>query len=1168
MTLSPEFLPAGPIGIGSIAVLSLLYLVVLYSVGRLGRHITGRHRLAPWVFSFALAIYCTSWAFYGVTAQAAVNGWWIPPTYIGSLLLFWFGFGLIARIAIACRRYRITSVADFIATRYGHSRLLAVMTTLIVLMAVIPYIALQLQAVSTSIDALVLTTPNSASAWHQDTGLYVSLWLAVFAMLFVGRSAKAHQPNPGLMSAIAFESLVKLLALLAVGSFVCFGLYDGIGDIFAKAAATPAVAQMQANASSTSVYWIHVLLGFIATLCLPRQFHVSFVEIQHLRHLRHARWIFPFYLLLMSVFTLPVALAGVMLLGPTANIDLVVLQLPLSANRTDMALLAYLGGFSAATSMVIVATVVLGIMITNDLLTPLIYRQQQKPSDGKPLIKIASLRRASMLAVLTLGYAYYRFIGTETGLAQLGLMAFALIAQLAPALIIGLSSRRVNRQGAIAGLASGALIWAYMLLLPQLNRAGLLSWQWLSEGPFGLTYLAPAELFYGQFDPISIGVVLSLTANVLMLLLVSQLSQTRFTEWLESARFLQRPQQQQSRELPRLSVQDGYLLVKRFAGEREARQLLQRHLKTANPVMTQLAPPNLQQGIERSLSAVVGGASMRLLLTAASKNNPLPMDSVAQFVDEASQVYLFNQALLRATIENISMGISVVDADLRLIAWNQRYISMFNYPADLIEVGRPVLDLLRYNATRGWFGQHSNDIDMEIEKRLTYLRQGSSYRFQRRQPDGRVFEMQGNPLPGGGFVTTYNDVSSFVEVAQQLERSNNTLEQRVTERTHELERLNQQLASAKLQLEEQTISKNRFFAAASHDLLQPFNAAALFCGLIREQTQQLPQVQQLAKNLASSLNSAEDLLASILELTKLDSGVVKAQPGVSSLHQLLDHIAREATVLAGEKQLQFHYQHCSAFVQTDNRLLRRVIQNLVSNAIRYTERGKIVLGCRRCQLADGSPAIRIEVWDTGIGISSAEQQHIFQEFQQGAHADQRGLGIGLAISQRISLLLQHPLTLQSTPGAGSCFAITVPRAPTPSLANTLSPSLPNSVNFAGKTVLLLDNEAQLRTAVAELLRSWQCQVLVAAKPAEAMAMVQSHGQPDLLLFDYHLDAGATGVEVAVQLQQHFGVQAPVVIHSADQQQSTRDAAMNAGFHFMLKPLKEASLKRLLQRLLR
>jgi Na+/proline symporter/signal transduction histidine kinase/CheY-like chemotaxis protein len=1161
-------LSQGSIGIGSIAVLSLLYLAVLYSVGLLGRRLTGRHPLAPWVFSFALAIYCTSWAFYGVTAQAAVNGWWIPPTYIGSLLLFWFAFGLISRIAIVCRRLRITSVADFIATRYGHSRLLAVITTLIVLMAVIPYIALQLQAVSTSINALVGSSADGP--WYQDTGLYVSLWLAVFAMLFVGRSAKAHQPNPGLMTAIAFESLVKLLALLAVGFFVVFGLFDGFSDIFAKAAVSAEVKQLQSQGAPWSVYWIHVLLGFVATLCLPRQFHVSFVEIQHLGHLRYARWIFPGYLLLMSLFTLPVALAGTLLLGHSASIDLVVLQLPLSANRTDMALLAYLGGFSAATSMVIVATVVLGIMITNDLLTPLIYRQQQKPADGKPWIRMVTLRRLSMLSVLTLGYLYYLLIGTETGLAQLGLMAFALIAQLAPALIFGLLNRRVNRQGALAGLLCGASLWAYILLLPELSRAGLIRWDWLSQGPFGWQALAPNALLGGQFDLISLGVVVSLTVNTLLLLLVSQLSQTRLTEYLESARFFRQSKTKPQQLQPQLTVQDCYLLVRRFAGEREARLLLQRQYKSASPQLEALAPQALQQSTERTLAAVVGGASMRLLLNAAGKNSQLPLESVARFVDEASQVYLFNQALLSATIDNISMGISVVDADLRLIAWNQRYLQMFAYPPGLIEVGRPVADLIRYNAGRGWFHDSTlpdaAQISAEVEKRLNYLRQGSSYRFQRRQRDGRVFEMQGHPLPGGGFVTTYSDVSSFIAVQQQLEASNSTLEQRVMSRTAELELLNQQLAAAKLQLEEQTASKNRFFAAASHDLLQPFNAAALFCGLIREKSTD-GQVQQLAKDLAASLNSAEELLAGILELTKLDAGVIKAQKAPVAVTTLLDQIAREAGLISTGKPIRFRYRPSRLWVETDSRLLRRVVQNLVANALRYTPQGKILLGCRRCHW-QSQPAVRIEVWDTGIGISPEEQQRIFQEFQQGKQANNQGLGIGLAISQRISDLLQHPLSLYSVPGRGSCFAVTVPQTTPQAASQPVQVSREQTVKFTGKTVLLLDNDPQLSGAVAALLRSWDCQVLVAQQPAQALHWLSAGHTVDLLLFDYHLDQGATGVEVAMQLQQHYALQVPVLIHSADQQQQTRDHALNAGFHFMLKPLKPANLKRLLQRLLR
>jgi len=1146
-------LPASSIGLGTIAALSLLYLLVLLGVGAVGRRLQRRHALSPWIFSFALSIYCTSWAFYGVTAQAAVNGWWIPPTYIGSLILFWFAFGLIGRIAIACRRYRITSVADFIATRYGHSRLLAILTTVIVLIAIIPYISLQLQAISTSIQALVVMQDNRP--WYQDTGLYVTLWLAVFALLFSGRSAKAHQPNPGLMAAIAFESLVKLLALLSIGIFVCWGMFDGMADIFTKAAEHQAVQQLQQQGQPAYVYWVHVLLGFIATLCLPRQFHVSFVENQQLSHLHHARWIFPGYLLLMSVFTLPLALAGIMMLGPQANVDLVVLQLPLAANRTDIALLAYLGGFSAATSMVIVATVVLGIMITNDLLTPLIYRNQNSENPGQQKIKVVTLRRWSMLAVLFCGYLYYRWIGTSTGLAQLGLMAFALIAQLAPALILGLFSQRINRQGAVAALCSGLAIWAYILLLPELARAGFISGAWLTTGPLGLAWLAPSQLFGGQLDSVSVGVVLSLTVNTLMLLLVSHFSQTRLGEWLESYRFLRRPSQPSSNsQSPVLSVQDGYLLVRRFAGEKEAKKLLQRYSKTGVEP-EQWANPQFIQAVERSLAAVVGGASMRLLLQASGKHAQLPIESVARFVDEASQVFQFNQALLHATIDNISMGISVVDADLRVIAWNQRYLELFAYPSGLVEVGRPVEELIRYNLQRGLAGSplSEQEIHQEVQKRLNYLRQGSSYKFQRQQQDGRIFEMLGNPLPGGGFVTTYSDVSSFIEVQRELEQSNNTLEQRVASRTAELEQ-------AKLQLEANTAAKTRFFAAASHDLMQPFNAAALFCGLIRQQSQQ-SEIKQLAQNLTQSLNSAEELLASILELTKLDAGVVKAQPEAFALADVLDQSAREAAVLAQDKGLSFSYIPTKLGTVSDSKLLKRVIRNLVANALRYTHSGKILLGVKR----QGSELL-LCVCDTGIGIAEQDQQKIFEEFQQGSQADQKGLGIGLAISQRICTLLGHELGFHSTEGQGSCFYIRLPLARvTAKVQLMLKSSSPS--RFAGQRILLMDNEAVLLHAVAQLLQSWFCEVVAVSSPSDALTAVQQGFKPDLLLFDYHLDQGATGVEVAVQLAEHFGINVPVVINSADQSADIRQHALNAGFHFMLKPLKEVSLKRLLQRLL-
>lgn len=602
------------------------------------------------------------------------------------------------------------------------------------------------------------------------------------------------------------------------------------------------------------------------------------------------------------------------------------------------------------------------------------------------------------------------------------------------------------------------------------------------------------------------------------------------------------------------------MLLRRFAGESEANRVLQRTLKS-NPQEQQTpAPLNLIQSSERALSAVIGGASMRLVIDAASRHSQLPLESVARFVDEASQVFQFNQALLQATIDNISQGISVVDADLRLIAWNQRYLDMFDYPAGLVEVGRPVADLIRLNAERGLI--LSSDVDAEVGKRLAFLRQGSSYKFQRPQKDGRVFEMQGNPLPGGGFVTTFTDITSFVEAQQALEQSNVTLEQRVTDRTQKLEALNQQLQQAQQKIEASTQAKTRFFAAAGHDLMQPFNAAALFASLIKEKSDSI-ELDQLSEHLISSLDSAEELLTSILELTKLDAGVIKASHQSVALSEVLDDIARDAAVLAAEKGLQFHYLPSKLAITSDRKLLKRALQNLLANAIRYTDHGRIVLAVKR-----RGAHLQICVLDTGIGIAEADQQRIFEEFQQGDNQHQKGLGLGLAIANRITSMLQHPLQLHSTPDQGSCFSVLVPRSSQPIAAVRSSPEQGIRASFSNKRILLLDNDAQLLQAVAELLRSWDCEVHAISKPEQALQAIRQGLKPDLLLFDFHLDQGATGVMVAEQLANHFSLQLPVVIHSADHSEQVREAALNAGFHFLLKPLKPVTLKRLFQRLLR
>ena len=366
------------------------------------------------------------------------------------------------------------------------------------------------------------------------------------------------------------------------------------------------------------------------------------------------------------------------------------------------------------------------------------------------------------------------------------------------------------------------------------------------------------------------------------------------------------------------------------------------------------------------------------------------------------------------------------------------------------------------------------------------------------------------------------------------------------------------------QLEASTAAKTRFFAAASHDLMQPFNAAALFAGLLRQQST-TPELRQLSVNLTNSLNSAEELLTAILDLTKLDSGVIKAYPQTVAVSQLLDDIGRDAAALAAEKGLQFRIYSSKLSVSTDRKLVKRVIQNLLANAVRYTNAGRVVLGVKRA-----GKHLQIRVIDTGVGIAKADQQRIFEEFQQGSQPDQKGLGLGLAIALRISDILGHTLSVQSVPGKGSCFNLLLPLATTPALAAvvTMPSSSEISASFAGKKVLLLDNEAHLLSAVSALLSSWQCHVTAVSQPAEALAAIRQGLKPDLCLFDYHLDNAATGVAVAEQLASHFAINVPVIIHSADHDQNIREQALNSGFYFLLKPLKPAALKKLFSRLLR
>lgn len=1111
-------------------------------------------------YGLSLGVYCTSWAFFGTTAQAANNGWWLAPTYAGTILLFVFGWQVYCRIAHICRQQKLTSMADFIATRYGQSSSLSGLISLISVIAIVPYISLQLSATAQSINLL---TAREAAQTYQvwaDSTFYITLLLALFAILFGARRLRPSEHNPGLIASIAFESVVKLVAFMIVGLYVCFALFDSPAELFNKAVELNIDKQVAATQSPTYVYVAHTLLGILATLCLPRQFHMSFIENNNDKALTTARWLFPLYLLLINLFILPIAYAGLIYFqGSEVGYDTFVLALPMSADNPLIALLAFLGGFSAATSMVIVSAIVLSVMITNDFINQFILRRSQLSSGSRGLDKsnLLHARKVVIVLILLLSYFTHRVLGETNTLANVGLMSFTLVAQFAPAMIIGLWWRQASCKGAQLGILSGFVIWGYTLLLPNIANGLGGDNNWLINGPWQIAWLAPTDLFSLGLESISQALILSLGANCLIYFLVPLFSQATLAERLQSNKFIsQVTDSRVSTALQPLSYHDLGALLQRFAEKDASQTLVNDYFPADKSRWKDPANVELELLIEREMSAVIGGASARLILDVAKNEQRQPLEQVAEFVDEATQVLKFNRDLLQSTIENIQQGISVVDSELRLVAWNQGYKQMFAYPDDALYIGRPVADIIRFNAERGLFS--GENINNEVEKRLGYLKQGSAYKYQRSHNDGRVFEMQGNPLPGGGFATTYTDITEFVKQQKALSEANVSLEEKVAARTTALTQANHQLSQAKQVAEQATVSKTRFFAAASHDLLQPFNAASLFCSLMNEKVQNT-ELKELALNIKNSLGSAEELLSSILELTKLDSGSFKVQISEFLASSLVKPLHNDYAALAEEKGLRFIIETCDVRLTTDKALLRRVLRNLLSNAIRYTDQGEV-----RLKMQHHDEYVSFIVEDTGIGIATADQQTIYQEFKQlGAKHNAEGLGLGLAITKRICDLLNIPLVMGSELGKGTQFTLTLPCKINHTHNGVHHSEQGQETELGRLRIWLVDNDSNVLEALKQLLENWGCEIATATNLAELEQLKAAHDLPQLLIVDYQLDDGVTGLDVIEQA----GLDTlPAIVNTANHDENIRERVLDTGYPLLYKPLKAPALKRMIKRL--
>ena len=998
-----------------LSLLALAYLCSLFAMAFYGeRHRTypNQRRLRPVIYALALGVYCTSWTFFGAVGSAVRDGWGYLPIYLGPILVFLFALPFMERLARTGRSHKVSSIADFIASRFGKSRALAVLVTLIALAAAIPYIALQYKAVATSVDVLTAAAPRHVP-WYRDTALAVALMMALFAVLFGARRVDAARHREGLMLAIAFESLLKLLAFVAVGVFACLHL---------RGRPWVLPAQLAHGATLLNVDAVLITaLAAAAIFCLPRQFQVAVVECADTEDLKTARWLLPVYLGIFSAVVVPVvALGTIDGLALHAGSDSLILKLPMSYGAPWLTVLVFLGGLSAATAMVVIASTALATMISNDIAAPLLW--QQRLQDGASLAKrVLWGRRVVIVSLALLAFAYYRNASGTISLAAIGQLAFAAVAQFAPALFAALYWRNASRAGVFWGMLSGFVAWGYLLFLPNLAAGTLVGARAFAAWPRILGGW-PHLPGYVTADGVGLRALLAVSLNVLVMLLVSARRGATLQERLAARAFVSPKQRAVGLLAINCKVGDLQTVASRILGAAAAAQALRDYVAQTGrglPKPSEPADRGLVQHVEHALAASIGASSARVVLTHALHRQGLDVGEVAELLDETSQELRFSRQLLQATMENVTQGISVVDAQLRLVAWNRRYLELFGYPAGLVTVGRPVIELLRWNAARGEMGP--GDPEVQVEKRLAHLRAGTSYTFQRVRRNGLVYSVHGQPMAGGGFVTTYTDITDFKRHEQALLEAKQGLEERVANRTCELSAALEAQRLAKQEAEAANASKTRFFAAASHDLLQPLNAARLFVSALESQARAHPELGELTSRIDDSMRAAEELLNDLLDSARLDSGALKPDIGSFPIMDLLEELHRQYAPLAQARKLRLRIVGCREWVRSDRSLLRRIVQNYLSNGLRYTKRGGVLLGCRR-RGAD----IEIAVYDTGPGIALHQRQHMYTEFSRLEHASpwgEKGLGLGLSICDRLATLMQHTLSFATRPGHGSMFGI-------------------------------------------------------------------------------------------------------------------------------------------------
>ena len=1118
---------AGPIIFALLIVYLLALLLVAWRVERAGAGHQSAHRRAM-VYALSLAVLCSSWTYFGAAGSAMQGAWSYIPNFLGPILAITVFFPIWRRIAVAAKRENVGSIADFLASRYGKSRWLGPLIACVAIVGALPYIALQLTSLS---KAWAVVAGQSEPPWFA-TPMIVAL-LAFMAILLGARRPTLTHHNRGLVRIVAIESAVKITALLTAAGLACVLLWQRsqaiLAWLFAEVGPPPALDMQFLTAT---------MLCMVTAVTLPRQFHLGFVELEDTEHLRTARWAFPLYMVVWSLAVVPIAVASKLFLQGWADPDTAVLGLPMAHGGPVLTAFIFLGGFSAGAAMVMVETVALSAMISNELILPWLARARHgaRGSAFDAGRRIVYIRRLAIVGILLLAWFYFRTISRNGGLAQLGFSSLAASAQLFPALVGAVLWRRGHARGAAWGIVGGIAVWLVAVVAPQIPALEPLG---ITDFPLG---------FEG-------GILASLALNVAIYVTVSLRTAPRLVDRIQAGTFINQGQIAPDTAYSGLhrTVGDLRTLITQFLGREDAARAFEDlERRRTKPILDKdPVSPAIARAAERMLAGAIGASSARNVIALALAGADQDASDISRMLDEAAQAVQFSRELLQTSLESLDQGVCVVDRDVRLVAWNSRYVEFFGFDPGEIYVGKPLEELIRQTAPLG--GEGPDDVDQLIEERIGPILRRERQMFERDWANGLTLRVTGVPLATGEYVTSFTDVSELRNAARELAQSNELLEQRVSLRTSELTAANAALAEAKGQAERVTNAQARFVAAASHDLLQPLHAARLFLGAA-SQDDASDETRGLVAKADISIESADRLLRALLNLSRLEVGAVKADFSPVSVAALLNDLRRDFESQAASKGVRLDIGPTRLWVMSDPDLLRSILQNLIGNAVRYTPKGgRVVVGCRRA-----GDSVRIEVCDNGAGIDEKQLPKIFEEFSRLPSTAEagNGAGLGLAIAERICRTLGHGLGVRSTVGRGSVFSVTAKRsaAALPSIVTQRHRALPRDLH-----VLCIDDEPAILEALSALLRRWGVRVSAANSLEEIRAL---SGPWDVVLADYQLGRGPTGLEF-LAMQRGKGAVLALVTAKPDESVALRAAEL--GIEVFRKPLPPATLRAFLTR---